>query len=130
MWYLRNDIEADSNNNETQRIIYLQLILWNWWVYKIIFSWTTSNHFSMLNWLMHNCSIELGCCMILDSAKVSVFSCPSIGWCKKINFWISFGTPSRNVPICTKTSVLKFLSIWTKVRGCYWALKFQWEKAL
>ena len=45
---------------------------------------------------------------------------------KKMNFWISFGAPPRNVPICEKTSVLKFRSIWTKIRVCYQALKFQW----
>ena len=49
---------------------------------------------------------------------------------KKNKFLISFGTSSRNVPICKKTSVLKFWSIWTNIRGCYRALKFQWKNAL
>ena len=53
------------------------------------------------------------------------------GYAKNMSFWISFGTPSRNVPICKKKkSVLKFQSIWTKIKGCYRALKFQWKNAL
>ena len=50
---------------------------------------------------------------------------------KKKNFQIFIGAPPRKVPICKKkTPVLKFQSIWTRIRGCYRALKFQWKNVL
>ena len=55
---------------------------------------------------------------------------PLIGDAKKKNFLIYFRAPSRNVSMLKKKkSVLKFWSIWIKIRGCYRALKFQWKNA-
>ena len=38
--------------------------------------------------------------------------------------------PSRNVPLCRKTSVKKFRSIWSRIRGCYRSWKNELQTSL